>query len=199
EFGPLEDFLNVFSELEFLISNKAKVDLESFIGQSHPFDELVEKFNYYQNLANHVMCDISRSSTVGMFEVNSERILDTLHERTQWICDVLVDQMLEDHLEANKAICVRYKEMSHTALTIPTNTNEYMALEAFMKKVKHEMLAEFNKELLQCNKRLVFLSDYCTFAPTTIRLNSEPFQWHQKVESILEENALIMAEKLKEL
>uniref|UniRef100_A0A2C9JUK5 Dynein axonemal heavy chain 7 n=1 Tax=Biomphalaria glabrata TaxID=6526 RepID=A0A2C9JUK5_BIOGL len=199
EFQPLENYLEVFSKFEFLINNKAKYDLEIFLSEPHPFEQLVEKFYYFQNLADQVITDLSRSEIVGMFNVNSEKVIETLHERTTSICEVLVEQILEDHLESNKVLCARYNEMSQTALSIPANTKDYLALDAYMKKVQQELLAEFYKELLMSNKRLMFLTEYSNFNPQTLRLNGEPFQWYQKTDHILEENALIMTEKLKEL
>ncbi|XP_059158476.1 dynein axonemal heavy chain 7-like [Physella acuta] len=102
EFVPLQEFLNIFADLEFLISNQAKTDLESYLAESHPFDEMVEKFNYFQNITNHITCEIPKVETVGMFEINSHRVLENLAERTTAICDVLAEQMLDDHLESNK-------------------------------------------------------------------------------------------------
>lgn len=39
---------------------QAKSDLESYLAESHPFDEMVEKFNYFQNVTTHITCEIPK-------------------------------------------------------------------------------------------------------------------------------------------
>lgn len=196
---PLRQYVTVFDEYDFLITNSAKDELIKYLASAHPFDELVEKFTFYHNLLDHINSDLPKTASIGMFELHCEDVIEGLYDRTLDICDALLEQMLEDHQEKNAEVCKRYKQVEDSALQMPTTTAEYVALDSFIKKTKQDTLVELQKEVMLSSKRLIFLSDNCTFSPPTMRSNTEPFLWYQKMDSVLEENNLIMTEKLKEL
>ena len=47
--------------------------------------------------------------------------------------------------------------------------------------------------------RLLFLTEYSSMGPNNYRRNATPFQWAMKMEQVIEENGLMMSEKIKEL
>ena len=54
------------------------------------------------------------------------------------------------------------------------------------------VMAEMAAELNSAAQRLVFLSDFCQFTTSEMKLNTKTFQWHAKMPSIFDEHRSIM-------
>ena len=61
------------------------------------------------------------------------------------------------------------------------------------------VMAEMAAELNSAAQRLVFLSDFCQFTTSEMKLNTKTFQWHAKMPSIFDEHRSIMQVSYKKL
>ena len=59
------------------------------------------------------------------------------------------------------------------------------------------VMAEMAAELNSAAQRLVFLSDFCQFTTSEMKLNTKTFQWHAKMPSIFDEHRSIMQVSLQ--
>ncbi|GFO05054.1 hypothetical protein PoB_003155900 [Plakobranchus ocellatus] len=118
EFQPVLTFMETFSNFDFLISNKAKEEINEYLMSQQPFDDMVKKFTWYQDLKQTIEFSLPRCVTIGMFELRCHSLIDTLLERAQDICEGLVDHMMEFHQEKNKTITFLcdYADFSHAIL-----------------------------------------------------------------------------------
>ena len=70
-----------------------------------------------------------------------------------------------------------------------------MDLRTYIHKVENETILTLEEKLEAARDRLVFLVDYASFSPADMRLNSNTFQWHGRMDTIFEEHRLIISEK----
>ncbi|RUS72901.1 hypothetical protein EGW08_019336, partial [Elysia chlorotica] len=54
EFVPAWEFIETFSEFDFLISNKAKDEIQTYLKTPHPFNDMVVKYEWYEELAHKI-------------------------------------------------------------------------------------------------------------------------------------------------
>ena len=62
--------------------------------------------------------------------------------------------------DENKRLCSEYENISNTALSSPSNTEELVNLKQKVAHIKTVLMIEKEKELNKAAQRLVFLSDY---------------------------------------
>lgn len=199
EFVPAFEFIETFSEFDFLINNKAQEETREYLMTPHPFNEMVSKFEWYDNLVQKIEYSLPKTVDIGMFEIRCHSLIDSLRERAREICVGLVETMLDDHQEKNREICEQYQQLTKALLTIPLTTQEFVQLDDFVKKTKATTLGDLQKEVSEALRRIMFLCDHTEFTSAVLRVNAAPFQFYLKMDDVMTENAIIMAEKLKEL
>ena len=70
-----------------------------------------------------------------------------------------------------------------------------MELKAFVDKVEKDTIYTLEKRLVDAKNRLAFLVDYASFSPLEMRLNTDTFMWHGRMDGIFEEHRMIIGEK----
>jgi dynein heavy chain len=68
--------------------------------------------------------------------------------------------LCNDFKDENKRLCSEYEDISNTALSSPSNTEELVNLKQKVAHIKTVIMIEKEKELNKAAQRLVFLSDY---------------------------------------
>ena len=92
-------------------------------------------------------------------------------------------------------LCDDYEMIAEKALTTPSNTEHLMELSAYIEKVEKETIYTLEKRLNHSKARLSFLVDYASFSPAEMRLNSNTFMWHGRMEDIFMDHKAIIQEK----
>ena len=127
-----------------------------------------------------------------MFEIHCDELIHSLCKRAESLRLKLLNQMMQNHQSINKSLCKEYEDITTKALTSPISTDHLMELSNFVKKAATETLTLLEKQLLDAKERLTFLIDFMTFSSADIRLNSNPFQWHQRMPDVFEEHRSII-------
>ena len=133
-----------------------------------------------------------------MYELHCDDLILNLFRKTDGLREKVLQKMSQDHQNINNKLCEKYDEISSVALTSPNNTGELVELRAKVTHIETVVMAEMATELNKAAQRLVFLSDFCQFTTSEMKLNTKTFQWHAKMPSIFDEHRNIMQGKTNE-
>ncbi|KAK9537950.1 hypothetical protein VZT92_005520 [Zoarces viviparus] len=193
-----KEYIREYDEYDTLVSRQAEEEVEEFLSEQHPFQEIMTDVVHYQQLADRIQYTSCQVVRLGMFEVQSQKLIQSLVERAQELQQKLVTRMLQDHQENNKKLCDEFEKIEEKALSIPSDTQELMELKAFISKVETKEMPLLVQRLSDSRAQLCSLMDFVTLAPLEMELNTETFQWQNRLPSIFEENQQIIAEKTEQ-
>lgn len=192
------DYMKQYDKFLSLINGEAEAEVQEYLSHSHEFEEFSAKVVSQDDLVNNQLARLPKEVELGMFELHCEDIIATLQRKASILKDKVLKKMAEDHQEKNKALCGEFEEVSTTALSSPSNTEELVELKEKVHHIKTIVLKDKESQLNKAAKRLVFLSDYRQFTTSEMKLNSKTFQWHAQMPKILEEHESIIKEKTME-
>jgi dynein heavy chain len=188
----------MFNEYMHLIDGKSERDTDAYVAENHPFEDFKERVLYFDNLGRNINNQIPKVVQLGMYELHCDDLILNLYRKTDSLRERVLQKMSHDHQGINNRLCERYKEISSVALTSPNNTAELVDLREKVAHIESNVLVELEQELNQAAKRLVFLSDFCQFTTSEMKLNTKTFQWHAKMPSIFDEHRNIIQGKTSE-
>ncbi|KAL7866083.1 hypothetical protein SRHO_G00113300 [Serrasalmus rhombeus] len=192
--GPLEH-VRLYDKYAPLVSQQAEEDVEQFLREQHSFQEMMIEVTRYQQLADEIQYNSCKVVRLGMFEVHSHELVRALVKHAEGLREKLVTHMLQEHQTFNKKLCEEFEKIAEKALSIPSNTQELMALKAYVEKVEAEEMPKLALKLMDSNTRLCFLVDYVMFSRMDMQLNRQTFQWHMRMPSVFDEHRQIIKEK----
>ena len=91
-----------------------------------------------------------------------------------------------------------YEAITDKALTTPTNTSHLMELKAFVEQAEKKDLCALEGMMEQAMHHMEFLISHSTMTHSEMRMNSETFQWLQRIPSVLEEHREIITRSRRE-
>ncbi|KAG9271272.1 dynein heavy chain 7, axonemal [Astyanax mexicanus] len=194
--GPIKH-VRLYDKYASLVSNQAQEDVEQFLREQHSFQEMMMEMKRYQQLADE-LSDSNKVARIGMFEVQSHDLVQALVKRAEGLREVLLTHMLQDHQLSNKKLCEEFEEIVKKALSTPSDTQELMALKAYMEKVETKEMPMLELKLRDSKTRLFFLIENVMFKPTDMRLNTDVFKWQKRMPSVFEEHRGIATEKTEQ-
>lgn len=200
---PME-YVKMFEQYMHLIDGSSEKSTDQYVTEQHTFDEFKEKVIFFDTLGKTINNDIEKVVQLGMYELHCDDLILNLFRKTDGLREKVLQKMSQDHQNINNRLCEKYDEISSVALTSPNNTGELVELRAkviltsptnLSSQVMHietVVMAEMAAELNLAAQRLVFLSDFCQFTTSEMKLNTKTFQWHAKMPSIFDEHRNIM-------
>ncbi|XP_074514231.1 dynein axonemal heavy chain 7 isoform X2 [Sebastes fasciatus] len=193
-----KEYIHEYDKYATLVSGQAEEDVEQFLSEQHSFQEIMVEMVHYQQLADQIQYTSSKVVRLGMFEVQSHKLIHALVKRAQELQQKLVTRLLQDHQEINKKLCDEFKEIAEKALSTPTDTQKLMELKVFMNKLETTEMPLFEQRLADSNTQLCFLMDFVTLSPSDMELNTQTFQWLKRMPSIFKEHRQIVTEKTEQ-
>lgn len=179
--------MNIFQEYDkfiYLIDGKAEEDVDLYIKEEHDFEELSAKVTFFDNLSTTLTSTLPKEVNLGLFELHCEDLIQNLNRKTTILRERVLKKMSTDHQKENKRLCAEFEDISNTALSSPSNTEELVSLKAKVEHIRSVTMHEKEVELNKAAKRLVFLSDYVQFTTAEMKLNTKTFQWHAKMPKV---------------
>ncbi|CAH8568670.1 unnamed protein product [Dicrocoelium dendriticum] len=152
------------------------------------FEELARELTKYTKLRKRIQYESRRVIKLGLFEIHCDDLIRALAKRAEAIGDRLLDRILEDHRCTNRALIKEYESIAAKALTIPTDISHMMQLTEFVNHTEKVTMHELERKLDQSRDRLLFLMDHAQLNPSDMRINSQVFEWHMRMEDVFEEN-----------
>ncbi|CAK8675251.1 unnamed protein product [Clavelina lepadiformis] len=192
---PPKQHLKLYDKYYFLISKQAEADVEHLLTQDLTFPEYIKEVTKYQKLAEEITYNSRKVIRLGMFELHCNDLISVLAKRADGLAQKMLTQMSKKHQEENERLCQQYEVIAKKALTTPANTDELIELQAYVKNVRAKDMIEMEQKLYSCKERLSFLVDFTSFAPREMRLNSEVFKWHERMDRVFEDHEKIVNEK----
>ncbi|XP_041805973.1 dynein heavy chain 7, axonemal [Chelmon rostratus] len=193
-----KEYVQEYDKYAPLVSRQAEEDVEQFLSEQHSFQEIMEEMIHYQQLADQIQYTSCKVVRLGMFEVQSHKLLHTLFKRAQELQQKLVTRMLQDHQEINKKLCNEFEKIAEKALSTPPDTQKLMELKSFMNKVKTTEMPLLKQRLSDSITQLCFLMDFVTLSPLDMELNTQTIQWLKHMPSIFKEHKQIITEKTEQ-
>ncbi|XP_078119357.1 dynein axonemal heavy chain 7 [Sander vitreus] len=193
-----KQYIHEYDKYATLVSRQAEEDVDQFLSEQHSFQEIMVEVVHYQQLANQIQYTSSKVVRLGMFEVQSHKLVHSLVKRAQELQQKLVTRMLQDHQEINKKLCNEFENIAEKALSTPTDTQKLMELQAFMNKVETTEMPLLEQRLADSNTQLCFLMDFVTLSPLDMELNTKTIQWLERMPSIFKEHQQIISEKTEQ-
>ncbi|XP_035507000.1 dynein axonemal heavy chain 7 isoform X2 [Scophthalmus maximus] len=193
-----KEFVREYDKYAPLVSRQAEEDVEQFLSEQRSFEELMAEVVHYQRLADQIQYTSRKVVRLGMFEVQSHKLIHSLAKRAQELQQKLTTRMLLDHQEINRNLCVEFEKIAEKALSTPPDTQTLMELKAYMKKVRTTEMPVLERSMEDSNKHLCFLIDYITLSPLDMELNRQTIQWLKRMPSIMKEHKEIVTEKTEQ-
>ncbi|XP_067459187.1 dynein axonemal heavy chain 7 [Thunnus thynnus] len=193
-----KEYVHKYDKYAALVSKQAEEDVEQFLSEQHSFQEIMEEVTHYQQVVDQIQYTSCKVVRLGMFEVQSHKLMHTLAKRAQELQQKLVIRMLQDHQEVNKKLCNEFEKIAEKALSTPPDTQKLMELKAYMNKVVNTEMPLLEQRLADSNTQLCFLMDFVSLSPLDMELNKKTIQWLQRMPSIFEEHQQIITEKTEQ-
>nr|XP_029135329.1 dynein heavy chain 7, axonemal [Labrus bergylta] len=190
-----KEYIHEYDKYAALVSRQAEEDVEHFLSEQHSFQEVMAEVMHYQELADQIQYTSCKVVFLGMFEVQSHKLIHSLVKHAQDLQQRLIARMLQDHQELNKQLCKEFEKIAEKALTTPPDTQTLMDMKDFMNKLETTEMPLFEQRLADSNSQLCFLMDFVALSPLDMQLNSKTIQWFKSMPSIFKENQKITAEK----
>ncbi|XP_033843048.1 dynein axonemal heavy chain 7 [Periophthalmus magnuspinnatus] len=192
------EYLRNFDKYAPLVNNQAQEDISHFLSESHSFQEIMVEVIHYQQLMEQIQFTPYTVERLGLFEVQSHKVIQALTKRAQDLKDKLVTRMLHDHQNINRQLCVEFEKIAETALSIPPDTQKLIELKAYVKKVQSAEMPQLHQRLMDSNSQLCFLVDFVMFSPLDMRLNAETMEWLDRMPSVFRQHRQIVDEKTEQ-
>ncbi|TDH07133.1 hypothetical protein EPR50_G00120640 [Perca flavescens] len=193
-----KEYIHEYDKYAILVSRQAEEDVDQFLSEQHSFQEIMAEVVHYQQLADQIQYTSSKVVRLGMFEVQSHKLVHSLVKRAQELQQKLVTRMLQDHQEINKKLCNEFENIAEKALSTPTDTQKLMELQAFMNKVETTEMPLLEQRLADSNTQLCYLMDFVTLSALDMELNTKTIQWLERMPSIFKEHRQIISEKTEQ-
>ncbi|KAF5402027.1 Dynein axonemal heavy chain 7 [Paragonimus heterotremus] len=162
--------------------------IEEEVPEGPSFEELARELTKYTRLMKRIQYESRRIIKLGLFEIHCDDLIRALAKRAEAIGDKVLDRILEDHRTTNRALIKEYESIAAKALTVPTDITHMMQLTEFVNHTEKETIHELERKLDQSRDRLIFLMDHAQLNPSDMRINSQVFEWHMRMEDVFEEN-----------
>ncbi|XP_044073688.1 dynein axonemal heavy chain 7 isoform X2 [Siniperca chuatsi] len=193
-----KEYVHEYDKYATLVSRQAEDDVEQFLSEQHSFQEIMVEVIHYQQLADQIQYTSCKVVRLGMFEVQSHKLVHSLVKRAQELQQKLVTQMLHEHQETNKKLCNEFEKIAEKALSTPPDTQKLMELKAYMNKVEITEMPLLEQRLADSNTHLCFLMDFVTLSPLDMELNTQTIQWLKRMPSIFKEHRQIINKKTEQ-
>uniref|UniRef100_UPI0037E73D97 dynein axonemal heavy chain 7 n=1 Tax=Semicossyphus pulcher TaxID=241346 RepID=UPI0037E73D97 len=193
-----KEYINEYDKYAPLVTRQAEEDVEHFLSEQHSFQEIMVEVMHYQQFVDQIQYTLCKVVRLGMFEVQSHKLIHSLVKRAQELQQRLTTRMLQDHQELNKKLCIEFEMIAEKALSTPPDTQKLMELKVFMKKVETTEMPSLKKRLADSNTQLCFLMDFVTLSPLDMQRNAQTIQWLKRMPSIFREHRKIITEKTEQ-
>lgn len=91
-----------------------------------------------------------------------------------------------------------YAAIADKALVTPSNTEQLMELGEYIQNVKDKEISLLEERVLQARQRIMFLVNHTDVPKADIHLNSETFNWYNRMPAIFTEHDDIMTQSKRE-
>ncbi|XP_037706594.1 dynein heavy chain 7, axonemal isoform X3 [Choloepus didactylus] len=193
-----KEHLKLYDKYDFLVTRKAKQDVDAFLAENHHYEEIICEIRKYQKLMEEIQYTSIKTVRLGMFEMHCDELIRALTKRADVICGKLIAKMFRDHQEINTRLCDEFEKIAEKALSTPPNTTELMEMKAYIQKVEATDMMELEQRLVDSKNCLAFLIECANFSPADIRLNNNVFQWYGRMGEIFEEHRKIVKDKTEQ-
>ncbi|TMS06223.1 Dynein heavy chain 7, axonemal, partial [Larimichthys crocea] len=193
-----KEYIHEYDKYAALVSRQAEEYIEQFLSEQHSSQEIVMEMIHYQQLADQIQYTSCKAVRLGMFEVHSHRLINSLVKRAQELQQKLRTRMLQEQQKINKQLCNEFEKIAEKALSTPPDTQKLMELKAFMSKVEVTEMPLLEKRLTESHEQLCFLMDFVTLSPLDLEFNTETIQWFRRMPSIFMEHQRIITEKTEQ-
>ncbi|XP_049583590.1 dynein axonemal heavy chain 7 [Syngnathus scovelli] len=188
-------YIHEYDKYSTLVNKEAEEAMERFLGSDPTFEELMREVINYQELIDQIQYTSRKVVSLGMFEVQSHKLIHALAKRAKDLQDQVVSRMLQGHQDINTALCNEFEKIAEKALSTPPDTHSLMELKAFVNKVKSTDLPQLEQRLAHSNMQLCSLIDFVSLTTSDMELNRKTIQWLRRLPTIFEEHDQIVSEK----
>ncbi|CAG5865931.1 unnamed protein product, partial [Menidia menidia] len=190
-----KEYVHEYDKYSSLISNQAEKEVELFLSEQHSLEDIIAEVMRYRQLAHQIQYTPCKVVRLGMFEVQSHKLIHSLVKRVEDLQQKLATKMLQTHQEINKSLCNEFERISEKALATPPDTQKLMELKNYIQKIETTEMPLLEKRLAVSNRQLCSVMDFVTLSSPDMELNSQTVQWFKRMPSIFKEYRQIMNEK----
>eukprot|EP00048_Salpingoeca_helianthica_P012917 m.190889 g.190889 ORF g.190889 m.190889 type:complete len:3952 (+) comp15437_c5_seq39:290-12145(+) len=189
--GPAE-YIKCYDVFAALIDRTADDEVTAFLAAEHKFDDYCKEILKYENLLQELAFNRRAVAAVGFFSVNCESLNRELTRRAQALVQRLIARVQQDAQQFNQSLCVQFEDIVAKATTVPTNTDQLMALKGAVRAFETDVLPKLLKEIERARQRLEFLIDHSTISSADMAMNAQAFSWPARLGPVLDEHRIII-------
>ncbi|CAD5122382.1 DgyrCDS10813 [Dimorphilus gyrociliatus] len=188
--GP-HNYLNSYKSYNDLLNNKAEQAVANFLKQEeNDIPDFIKKIREFQNLKDEI-ASLRITVPLSMFCLNCSELNNDLCQRANKQKEQLISFEVSQNRRMNRDIVRRYVEMENKVMELPEETEELVNLQKYLTKLygkgsMDKTVHELKKEINEAVYRLSFLLDYAFMPNEDIKLNSQLFQWPQRILNTFE-------------
>ncbi|XP_062847578.1 dynein axonemal heavy chain 3 [Trichomycterus rosablanca] len=182
--GP-QRYLNTYEKYNNLLDNSTRQEILTFLNEKHSLQAFTKKIQEVKSVQNEV-ASLRVTVPLSLFCLEAVKLHEDLCDRTENLIRLLIHHELEENRLLNKSICQRYEQIVDTVTTLPTNTEELVALDQFLTRTTEVTAHTLRDEIGEAAERLRFLLDYATLTGGDVKLNSGVFHWPERLYHVCE-------------
>ncbi|GAU94329.1 hypothetical protein RvY_06121 [Ramazzottius varieornatus] len=160
EFEKPVQFMDKYSVFEEITSNQCTKRMETFVAETHTYEEYLAEMEHFLKLTNDIYTSSSKTVYLGLFTVNCEDLISGYNKRIESIIDGYVVRMLEllegdmSRLSEDQAIITR------RLLSAPANIEELIQVQTMLDKFTSTEMAAFTQRLQQTGLHIQTICRY---------------------------------------
>ncbi|XP_037071094.1 dynein heavy chain 12, axonemal-like [Pollicipes pollicipes] len=191
--APLHQSQQLAKQYDYLLSDKADHELDTFLAAEHTFDEqtqLVASFDpHIESLA--------RMETIeyfDMFRLDRDEFVRGVNQLITDLKGRILNNILEYHRAENKEIGDTFEEIERKAHEPPEDTAAMIVLAEYMTKAMGVTLPLLREKVKESVDRMLYLLECVEFTPEDIDVNTCTALWIDRIRPTFDHSAEVIEE-----
>ncbi|XP_077462234.1 dynein axonemal heavy chain 12-like [Stigmatopora argus] len=195
--GPARYFQTYVDNYHWLVNGTAQTQVETFMEETHSFDEYIKQVEYFSDSAKE-LDKLESKVLFPMVKLNCEQLNHGLAKKAKDYAEILIRNMKAKHTEQNLKICSDFESIQEKALHVPETTGDMAKMIENIAITKTQTIAVLHEKIKKAHHRLNYLLDVHTFEPEDLDLNSTVLTWPLKIQEVFEvSHGVLQAAKRK--
>ncbi|KAJ8673423.1 hypothetical protein QAD02_004685 [Eretmocerus hayati] len=193
-----EHYESVRNEFENVCSENSRNRIATLIARKNEYEVYcveVEKYNEHLSRINTMVGNIYYDFGI----LNQTPAIDSMKQNTKEIVDLLINELVESHLDLNRSICIEFEQLESRALSIPDDTKALFELSDYVSYASKILIKTLGEKVEKSVKMLCSLIEIAILSNEHIELNKTTINWLELIKPVFSQHNIFCEAKKGEL
>ncbi|KAK3925188.1 Dynein heavy chain 7, axonemal [Frankliniella fusca] len=188
-FQPVKDHLDQLAgQFNVLYSDQLKAEIGDYLSESHEFEELREKIDYFNGFLDRIS-DMVLNEYFPVAKLCQYDVIRSLKTFATNFIETIVKDMVNEHKAENRKICEAFEEIVMRAQQVPADTAELMASGEYMLYATTTLMEELHERIRRQMEITTMFMELTGLDDEHMALNTAIVNWQTDIKKTFELNA----------